>query len=68
MYISFEILFLSADSSDDESELEPEDPEAPVLLRRKRYVPLKDRKVNSLESSMNPNNYDLLPPVIHHRT
>lgn len=53
--------------SDVESEALPdsdrEDLEAPVLLRRKRYLRTKDRLVHDLDSALNPLNYDPIPPV-----
>jgi hypothetical protein len=53
---------------DGSTDSEPEDPEAPVLLRRKRYVKRKDRAVSSFDSAMDPRNYDPLPPVTCHKT
>lgn len=57
-----------SESSEGSGESDPEDPEAPVLLRRKRFVKRRDRVVNSLESAMDSRNYDPLPPVTHHKT
>jgi hypothetical protein len=45
---------------------ESDDPEAPVLLRRKRYVKRTDRAVRSLETAMDPENYDPIEPVTLH--
>jgi hypothetical protein len=62
-----DILFF-ADSSSNGSGQDPEDPEAPVLLRRKRYVKRGDRCINSLATAMDPGNYDKIPPVTLHST
>jgi hypothetical protein len=43
--------------------LEREDLEQPVLLRRPRYLRVKNRKVNSLEAAMLSENFHLLPPI-----
>jgi hypothetical protein len=54
-------------SSDEESEVEDDEEvidqeEAPIRLRRKRFVPRRDRAVNSLETALNSDNYALCPP------
>ncbi len=53
-----------SDSSGDDDDAEPD--ENPVLLRRKRFVPRKDRAVRDLDSARNPANYDPVPPVTEH--
>ena len=65
-FYSHILIFLDSDGEGSDV-LNPEDPEEPVLLRRKRYVRRKDRKVNSLESAMDPDNYNPIPPVTLHR-
>jgi hypothetical protein len=54
--------FLFSDSSADSSSSDSNPEEDPVLLRRKRFVRRKDRAVHSLASSMDPSNYDPVPP------
>jgi hypothetical protein len=53
--------------TDSEGEAEPdpdrENPEMPVLLRRPRFLRVKDRLVNSLEESRNQRNYSRLDPI-----
>jgi|688.fasta_scaffold965290_1 hypothetical protein len=45
----------------DGGEPDEDDPEeAPVRLRRKRFVPRRDRAVNSLATSLDSNNYNLI--------
>ncbi len=53
-----------SDSSGDDDDAEPD--ENPVLLRRKRFVPRKDRAVRDLASARNPANFDPIPPVTTH--
>lgn len=46
----------------DEGGLVEDDPEeAPVRLRRKRFVPRRDRAVNSLATALDSNNYNPVP-------
>jgi hypothetical protein len=62
------ILLFDADpgpdsESETELDLERDDLEQPVLLRRPRYLRTKNRQINSLEAAMLPENYYPLPPL-----
>jgi hypothetical protein len=56
------------DSSNNDSSSDSDADQAPHLLRRKRYIRRKDRAVNSLATSLDPQNYDPIPPVKVHCT
>jgi hypothetical protein len=66
--VGFFQLKIAESSGDEETNRDPGDEEAPVLLRRKRYIRRKDRAVNSLASALNPENFDMLPPRKDHFT
>jgi hypothetical protein len=48
------------DIADDDEEVDAE--EAPIRLRKKPYVPRKNRAVHSLATALNSNNYNLFSP------
>ncbi len=53
---------VSSDEEDiDNDDVEVDIEEAPIRLRRKPYVPRKDRAIKDIESALNTNNYNLFP-------
>ena len=58
--LTFKIFLDTSESSADE--VDP-DNAPPVLLRRRRFIPRKDRLVRDLNSSQHLDNYDLEPPL-----
>ena len=58
--LTFKIFLDTSESSADE--VDP-DNAPPVVLRRRRFIPRKDRLDRDLGSSQNPDNYDLEPPL-----
>jgi len=54
---------VSSDEEDiDNDDVEVDIEEAPIRLRRKPYVPRKDRAIKDIDSALNRDNYNLFPP------
>ncbi len=64
--LNFNFLLSVASDSDSSGDDDDAEPENPVLLRRKRFIPRKDRAVKDLDSARNPANFDPVPPVTTH--